>query len=104
MRTATVLRKRMRGRGSVLSILTSSLKTAAEITRLGLDAQNVIALRTNKITAGGRAAHNEVLRMLVEKVSAAGEALAILANAGSGQKVIRRYRKHVKSNLRRLTR
>ena len=103
MRAATVLPRRVRARKR-FQILTSSLKTAAEITRFGFDAQNVIALRTKKIAAGGRAAHNEVLRMLVEKALAAGEALTILAMAGSGQQVIRRYRKHVRSNLRRLSR
>jgi hypothetical protein len=104
MRAATVLRKRMRGARKRSQILTSSLETAAEITRLGFDAQNVIALRTKKIAAGGRAAHNEVLRMLVEKVSAAGEALVVLAMTGSGKKIVGGYRKRVKANLRRLTR
>ena len=37
-------------------MLISSLNTAAEIIRLGLEAQNVIALRTKKVAAGGRAA------------------------------------------------
>jgi hypothetical protein len=94
----------MRGALKRSQILTSSLKTAAEITRLGLDAQNVIALRTNKIAAGGRAARTEIFRMIFEKVSAAGEAVAIFTMSGSGEKVIRRYRKHVRSNMRRLIR
>src|SRR5262245_56246596 len=80
------------------------VKTAPEIARLGLHAQKVIALRATKIAAGGAAAHTEVLRMIIEKVSAGAGAVAILAMGGSGQKVIRHYRKHVASNARRLSR
>jgi hypothetical protein len=68
---------------------------------LGFDAQKVIALRATKIAAGGAAA---VLRMIIEKASAAGEAGAMLAIGGSGQKVIRYYRNKVASNARRLSR
>lgn len=94
----------MRGARKRSQILTSSFKTAAEVTRLGFDAQNVIARRTKKIAAGGHAAHGEVLRMIIEKVSAAGQAVAILAMGGSGRKVIRYYRNQVTSNARRLSR
>ena len=80
------------------------LGTATEAALLGFDAQRVIALRMMKIAAGGPSAHGEITRMLTEKVSAAAEAVAILTRGGSGRKVTRRYRTHVRANLRRLSR
>jgi len=80
------------------------LTAAAEITCLAFEAQQVIALRTMKIAAGRTAARTEVVRMITEKASAGAEAVAVLTMGGSGQKVIRRYRTHVRSNRRRLTR
>jgi hypothetical protein len=77
---------------------------AAEGTLLGFDSQRVIALRAMKIAAGGSAARSEVSRMMTEKVSAAAEAVAILTRGGSGRRVIRRYRTHVRANVRRLSR
>jgi hypothetical protein len=77
---------------------------AAEGTLLAFDAQRVIALRVMKIAAGGSSARGEVSRMMTEKVSAAAEAVAILTRGGSGRKVIRRYRTHVRENVRRLSR
>jgi hypothetical protein len=74
------------------------------MTRLCFDAQNVIAHRTMKIAAGGAMAHTEVVRMIIEKASAGAEAAAILTMGGSGQRVLQVYRKHVRSNRRRLTR
>jgi hypothetical protein len=53
-----------------------------------------------KIAAGGTAAHSEVIRMMIEKVSAATEAMAILT-ARLGRRVVRRYRMHVRANVRR---
>jgi hypothetical protein len=69
-----------------------------------MDAQQVIALRAIKIVAGGAAAHTEVARMMTEKVSAAAEAAAILALGGSSHRVVRRYRTHMRGNIRRLSR
>jgi hypothetical protein len=77
---------------------------AAEWTLLGFDAQRVIALRVMKIAAGGSSARSEVSRMMTEKVPAAAEAVAILTRGGSGRRVIRRYRTHVRANVRRLSR
>ena len=96
----------MKGRPRKLTaqMLTYWRKAAAEMTGLGLEAQNVIALRTMKLAAGGTAARTEVVRMIAEKASAGAEAVAILTMGGSGQKVIRRHRMHVRSNKRRLTR
>jgi hypothetical protein len=85
-------------------MLSSWLKAAAEMAQFGFEAQNVIALRTMKICAGGAAAHTEVVRMIIEKASASAEAVAILSLGGSGQRVVRRYRARVRLNMRRLSR
>jgi hypothetical protein len=108
MRAAPAIRRRtVRGRPAPgkrkPQILSLWLTAAAEMARLGFDAQNVIALRTVKIAAGGAAAHAEVARMFIEKASAGVEAVAILSMGGSGQRVLRRYRTHVRSNMRRLS-
>jgi hypothetical protein len=71
--------------------------------RLGFEAQEVIALRMMKIVAGGPAAHKEAARMTAEKLTAAAEAMTTFAMGGSGRKVIRRYRTHVRANARRLS-
>jgi hypothetical protein len=77
---------------------------AVEGTLLGFDAQRVIALRAMKIAAGGSTARSEVTRMVMEKVSAGADAVAILTGGGSGRSVIRRYRTRVRANVRRLSR
>jgi hypothetical protein len=80
------------------------LKLAADSVQLSLEAQQVIGLRLMKIAAGGAAAQTEAARMITEKVTAAAEALGTLSTGGSGQRIVRRYRTHVKANKRRLTR
>ena len=50
-------------------------------TRLGLEAQHVIALRLAKIGAGGAAAATESHRMVAEKVAAAAAAQHAAASA-----------------------
>jgi hypothetical protein len=75
---------------------------AAEGARLAFEAQQVIAMRMRKISAGGAAARTEATRMMTEKVAAAAEAAAILTMGGSARKVLRRYRTHVRANLQRL--
>jgi hypothetical protein len=78
-------------------------KFAAESVWLGVEAQQVMGLRLLKVAAGGAAAQAEVARMITEKVSAAGEAFITVATGGSGRRIVRRYRTHVKANKRRLT-
>jgi hypothetical protein len=70
---------------------------------LGLESQRVMALRLMKLSRGGRAAHTETLRMFSEKTDALAEAGTTLARGGSAGTVIRRYRTHVRSNKRRLS-
>ena len=70
---------------------------------LGLESQRVMGLRLMKLSRGGRAAQAEALRMFSEKTSALAEAGTTLARGGSAGTVIRRYRSHVRSNKRRLS-
>jgi hypothetical protein len=76
---------------------------AADWVRIGLEAQQVIALRLIKLSTGGGAAQAEATRMVTEKAAAFAEAAMTLAMGGSARKVVRRYRTHVKANARRLS-
>jgi hypothetical protein len=78
--------------------------SAADWARIGSEAQQVIALRLIKLSAGGSAAQTEATRMVTEKTTAFAEAAMTLAMGGSVRKVVRRYRTHVKANARRLSR
>ena len=69
---------------------------------LGMETQRVMGLRLMKLSRGGRAAEAEALRMVAEKTNALIEAGTTLARGGSVERVIRRYRTHVRSNKRRL--
>jgi hypothetical protein len=80
------------------------LAAATDGALLRFDTQRVIVLMVMKIAACSTAAHSEVTRMMTEKVSAATEAMAILTRGGSGRRVVRRYRMHVRANVRRLSR
>jgi hypothetical protein len=75
-----------------------------ETTRLGVETQQVIALRFRKLASGGPAAQIEVAKMMAEKIDAAAEAAVTLGLGGSGRKVMRRYRTRVRANARRLSR
>jgi hypothetical protein len=70
---------------------------------LGLETQRVIGLRLVKLSAGGPAAQAEAMRMVSEKTTALAEAAMTLARGGSAGTVIRRYRTHVRSNKKRLS-
>jgi len=69
---------------------------------LGWEAQRVIGLRLIKLAGAGPATQAEALRMVSEKTAALAEAGMTLAPGGSPGTVIRRYRKHVRANKRRL--
>jgi hypothetical protein len=70
---------------------------------LAVETQRVIGLRVVKLSRGGPAAQAEAIRMVSEKTTALGEAAMTLARGGSAGTVIRRYRTHVRSNKRRLS-
>ena len=80
------------------------LRLTLDATMLGLEAQQVIGLRLVRLAAGGAVAQAEAQRMVTEKGAAFVEAATTLATGGSAQKVVRRYRSHVRANNRRLTR
>ena len=79
------------------------MKIAGDAAMLGFETQQVMHLRMMKLIAGGPKAHSEALRMVTEKTTALAEATMTLSRGGSAQRVIRRYRTHVKSNQRRLS-
>jgi hypothetical protein len=89
-----------------------SLSFAFDLARLGAEAWIVIGLRLAKLAAGGPAAALEAQRMVAEKSAAAVEAqlaagLALASGAGhaaAGRKALKRYRRRVRANRRRLTR
>ena len=80
--------------------------------QLGLDVQNVIALRMMRIASGDARGQSEARRMFTEKIGAGIEAQAAAASAvvtGSSEpavagKVLRVLRKRVRANKRRLSR
>jgi hypothetical protein len=83
-----------------------------DMTKLGFEAQRVIALRLAKVVAGGAAAEAECRRMVTEKVSAAIEAQTAAAFALARGKNMEAavglalvpIRRTVRANSRRLSR
>ena len=78
---------------------------------LGFEALTVIGLRFAKVAAGGRAANDEMLLMITEKMQSATELGAMAATGRLGQTplenaqgVLRHYRGKVVANRRRLVR
>jgi hypothetical protein len=81
----------------------SWFRLSVEATMLGLEAQSVIWSRLSQIALGqGSPAEN--LRMVTEKMAAFGEAATTIATGGTAHKVVRGYRKRVRSNIKRLRR
>jgi hypothetical protein len=72
--------------------------------RLCHEAQEVVTLRLMGLAQGRNDSQTEVRRMLTEKGFALMEAWGTLSAGGSMQKVVRRYRGHVRANKRRLSR
>lgn len=75
-----------------------------DLSMLGVEAQQVIWLRSMKIAMGGTAGEREARRMVAEKVAAAGEAGFHLAAGRPMNVVVKGYRKKVRANRRRLSR
>jgi hypothetical protein len=69
---------------------------------LAIEANDVIALRMMKLMRGGRSARREAELMVSEKIRAALEATAGLMAGASGDEIVRRYRRHVAANAKRL--
>jgi hypothetical protein len=71
---------------------------------LGVEAQQVIALRMLRLAAGGALAEREAARMITEKVAANSLAAMRIGLGADAETVARGYRKTVRANLRRLRR
>lgn len=69
---------------------------------LAAEAQQVIWLRCLKLATGGAAARTEARRMTSEKVITAAQAAVGAMTGDAPAKTVRRYRKRVRANRRRL--
>ena len=74
------------------------------LTMLAIDANRVVGLRVMKLMLGGRGARREAQLMVREKIDAAFEASASLMAGASGDEIVRRYRRRVAANAKRLGR
>jgi hypothetical protein len=80
------------------------LRTWLDLTMLAVESQQVICLRTMRIAAGGKKAQKEARLMLTEKVAAGLHESWRLMMGASTQSILKRYRKKVCANARRLSR
>ncbi len=71
---------------------------------LALEANGVIALRCMTLLHGGKKARREAELMVSEKIEAAIQASGRLLAGASGDEIIRRYRRRVAANAKRLGR
>lgn len=71
---------------------------------LAAESQRVILLRSMKLAAGGTKAQQEARLMVTEKMAAAIHEGGRLTMAASANGLVKRYRKKVKANVRRLSR
>ncbi len=69
---------------------------------LALEANTVIGLRMMKLMLGGRSARREAHLMVSEKIDEAFKAGASLMAGASGDDIVRRYRRRVAANAKRL--
>lgn len=72
------------------------------VAMLAFEAQEVIFLRTLKLSAGGPAAATEAVRMVTEKMFAAQEATFKAMAGASADRIVHGYRSKVRANARRL--
>ena len=70
---------------------------------LAVESQQVIWLRSIKLAAGGPQAQREARLMMSEKIAAAIREGGRLMMGASADSVVKRYRKRVKANVRRLS-
>lgn len=69
---------------------------------LGLEAQQVILLRSFQIANDLASAGFEMQRMITEKMFASNEASFTVMRGGSADSVVQGYRRKVRANARRL--
>lgn len=75
-----------------------------QMAMLGIEAQQVMWLRSMKIAKGRKRGEREARRMVTEKFLAAGQVAAKLSLGASPEAVVSVYRKKVRANARRLSR
>jgi len=80
------------------------LRTWLDLTMLAVESQQVICLRSMKIAVGGKRAHKEARLMLTEKAVAGFQESWRLMMGAPAQSIVKRYRKKVRANARRLSR
>ncbi len=85
-------------------MLQSWLGLTFDATLLAFESQRVVSLRLAHFATAGPAGGAEAQLMVLEKGAAFLEAAVTLAFGGSARTVIRRYRRHVRANERRLRR
>lgn len=71
---------------------------------LAMEANRVVALRMVKLIRGGKGARREARLMVNEKIEEAVRAGASIMAGASGDEIVRRYRRRVAANEKRLTR
>jgi hypothetical protein len=71
---------------------------------LGVEAQQVIWLRSWRLAGGGPLAAEEARRMVAEKMIAAAQTVGLTMLGASPHRASRGYRTRVRANLRRLSR
>ncbi len=69
---------------------------------LALEANRVVALRCMKLMRGGQRARREAELMVSEKIDAAIHAGGSLMAGASAHDIVRRYRRRVRANAKRL--
>lgn len=71
---------------------------------LAMEANRVVALRMVKLMRGGKSARREARLMVNEKIEEAVRAGASIMAGASGDEIVRRYRRRVAANEKRLSR
>jgi len=80
------------------------LATWWNIGMLAAESQQVMWLRCMRLAAGGPTASAEAVRMVSEKLALAAPAAAGVLMGDTATTVVRRYRRTVRANRRRLAR
>jgi hypothetical protein len=80
------------------------LQTWFDLTVLAMESQQVIWLRTIKLGRGSKRAHKEARLMVAEKVAATLQESGRLLMGARPSSVVKRVRRKVRANARRLSR
>jgi hypothetical protein len=78
-------------------------KSWFNLSMLAAESQQVVWLRTMKLARGGVAAKREAKLMVSEKVAVANSEAGRMMMGATPVSVIKRYRRKVKANMRRLS-